>query len=70
MDELRRDYLTATEVATSLNLPLRTVHYRLQKGLMQGIRMGPRAWLVSRDEVERWRGKGKLPPGPKPRPPA
>jgi hypothetical protein len=30
---------------------------------MQGVKVNPRLWLVPRDEVDRWRGKGRLKPG-------
>jgi excisionase family DNA binding protein len=65
MTELQRDYLTAGQAAAALGLPLRTVRYRLQQGLMRGVLVSPRLWLVPRAEVERWRGHGKLQPGPK-----
>ena len=67
MAEQDRDYLTASEVAAALDLPLRTVQYRLRRGLMRGVAVNRRLWLVPRAEVERWRGEGKLRPGPKPR---
>ena len=67
MSEHERDYLTASEAASMLGLPLRTVRYRLQRGIMRGVAVNPRLWLVPRAEVERWRGEGKLRPGPKPR---
>ena len=67
MAEQERDYLTASEAAAALGLPLRTVQYRLRRGLMRGVAVNPRLWLVPRAEVERWQRQGKLRPGPKPR---
>ena len=67
MAEQERDYLTASEAAAALELPLRTVQYRLRRGIMQGVPVNARLWLVPRAEVERWRGQGKLRPGRKPR---
>jgi len=62
-----RDYMTVSEVAAALGAPARTIAYRLKRGLMRGERVTSRLWLVPRDEVERWQGRGKLPPGRKPR---
>ncbi len=68
MSDTERDFLTAAEAAAALGLPGRTVRNRLQRGIMRGVAVNPRLWLVSRAEVERWREVGKLPPGRKPRP--
>jgi excisionase family DNA binding protein len=66
MSKVERDYLTVSETARALGLPLRTVRYRLQHGIMRGIAVSPRLWLVPRAEVEHWQGRGKLRPGRKP----
>jgi excisionase family DNA binding protein len=68
MSENERDYLTAAEAAAILGLPGRTVRNRLQRGIMRGVAVHHRLWLVPRDEVERWRDRGKLPSGRKPQP--
>jgi excisionase family DNA binding protein len=67
MDTLDRDYLTAKDAATALGLPKRTVIYRLARGLMQGVQVGGRLWLMPRTEVERWQGQGKISPPGRPR---
>jgi excisionase family DNA binding protein len=58
-----RDYLTIKEAAAILDVPGRTIAYRLQKGFMQGEQVNPRLWLIARAEVERWKGRGALPRG-------
>jgi excisionase family DNA binding protein len=68
MSDLERDYLTAAEAAAILGLPGRTVRYRLERGIMRGVAVNPRLWLVPRAEVERWRAVGTLRAGRKPRP--
>lgn len=67
MSDAERDLLTAAEAAAILGLPGRTVRHRLQRGIMRGVAVNPRLWLISRAEVERWRAVGKLPPGRRPR---
>jgi len=61
--DLVEERLTAAEAAAMLGLPGRTVRNRLQRGIMQGIAVNPRLWLVSRGEIERWREVGRLRPG-------
>ncbi len=68
MPEQESEYLTPGQAARFLDVPLRTIQYRLQHGLMQGVVLSPRVHLIPRAEVERWRKQGKLRPGPKPRP--
>jgi excisionase family DNA binding protein len=67
MSDQSRDYLTALEAAAELGIPLRTLTYRLRQGLMRGEAVSPRLWLIPHAEVERWRGRGKLRPGRKPK---
>ena len=57
---------TVAEVAELLGLSVRGVAHRLERGQMKGVKVNPRLWLVPRDEVEAWKGRGKLPPGRKP----
>jgi len=60
-----RELLTLHEVAKELGLPVRTVQNRVHAGTMRGERVHARLWMVPRDELDRWRGVGKLKPGPK-----
>ncbi len=62
-----RELLTLHEVAEELGLPVRTVQNRVRAGTMRGERVHPRLWMVPRDELDRWRDRGKLKPGPKPK---
>ncbi len=63
MDETDRDLMTVTEAAAALGMSVRGVADRLQRGTMRGVKVNPRLWLVPRDEVERWRERGKLKTG-------
>ena len=70
MDE--REMLTVDEAADALGVGAHAIRKRLLRGLMRGEPLGSgrrRIWLIPRDEVERWRGAGKLKPGPKPKRP-
>ncbi|HLH26271.1 MAG TPA: helix-turn-helix domain-containing protein [Chloroflexota bacterium] len=60
-------YVTLAEAAKALGLPRDTVRRRVERRIMDGVHLAPRVWLVRRDEVERWRERGKLPVGRKPR---
>lgn len=60
-----RAMLTVAEVAAALGLTVAGVNSRLRRGAMRGVKVNPRLWLIPADEVERWRGVGKLKPGPK-----
>lgn len=65
---MRESFLTVGEAAEVLGLKPRAVERRLKLGIMKGERAGQRVWMIPRDEVERWRERGRLAPGPKPRP--
>ena len=61
------DAVTVGEAATVLGVDGATIRRRLARGVMQGERVGPRLWLIPKEEIERWRSRGKLRPGRKPR---
>ena len=63
--------MTLTEAARRLGVDTSTIRHRLRRGDMVGEKVGPRAWLITTEEVERWERIGKLKRGPKPtrRPP-
>lgn len=63
------EMLTVAEAARELGISHAGVHRRLVRGDMRGRLMHGRLWLVSRAEVERWKERGKLSPGPKRRSP-
>ena len=60
-----RPMLTVAEAAAELGLTVAGIARRLQRGDMRGVKVNPRLWLIPREEMGRWRGKGKLRPGPK-----
>jgi excisionase family DNA binding protein len=62
-----RDMLTVTEAAALLGIETSVLRRRLRLGIMDAVQVNPRLWLIPRDEVERWKGKGKLRPGRKPK---
>ena len=57
--------VTVTEAASVLGLSGAAINKRLQRGEMRGVKVNARLWLIPPDELDRWRGKGKLKPGPK-----
>ena len=61
--EGERNMLTVAEAAEELGISVRGVQERLLRGAMRGERLTPRMWVIPRDEVERWRDKGRLKPG-------
>jgi excisionase family DNA binding protein len=61
------EFMTVTQAADTLGLAVSTVRTRLEHGVMQGLRVHARLWLIPRSEVERWRQLGKQRPGRKPR---
>jgi excisionase family DNA binding protein len=61
--------MTVAQAAKVLGLSLATVRRHVQEGRMKGERVGARVWLIPEEEIERWKGIGKLKRGPKPRPP-
>ena len=62
--------VTVSEAATLMGLSVAAIEKRLQRGDMRGVKVNPRLWLIPREEVEAWRKRGRLKPGPKPRTPA
>ena len=59
--------MTLTEAARELGLDPSTLRYRLQRGAMRGDKVGPRAWLIPREEIERLKAVGRMKPGRKPK---
>jgi excisionase family DNA binding protein len=61
------DHVTVAQAAEELGLTPDGVRDRIQRGLMHAVRVNPRLLMIPREEVERWKGKGKLKTGPKPK---
>jgi excisionase family DNA binding protein len=59
------EYVTVQEAAAALGLSDRGIRERIERGEMRAVRLGPRMWAIPRDELDRWRGTGRLKPGPK-----
>jgi excisionase family DNA binding protein len=62
-----RPMVTVTEAAAELGVSGAAINKRLQRGDMRGVKVNPRLWLIPAEEVERWKQRGRLRPGPKPR---
>ena len=60
-----RPMVTVSEAAEELGLTIWGVARRLQRGDMRGVKVNPRLWLIPAEEVERWKRRGRLKPGPK-----
>lgn len=60
-------YLTTKEAAAALGVTLRAIQDRIKAGTLRAERVGARGWVIPQSEVDRFRGMGKLTPGPKPR---
>ena len=60
-------YMTVTEAAREMGISERTLHNRIKAGTVSAKRFGERVWMIPDVEVERFRGVGRLKPGPKPR---
>ena len=60
------DLCTVTEAADAIGVNVRTIRYRLQRGTMAGVKLGPITWMIPRDEVARCAAEGKRPPGRRP----
>jgi excisionase family DNA binding protein len=61
------DYMTVTQAARELGLSVYGIRARIERGEIRAEKVSPRLLMIHREEIERWRGKGKLKPGPKPR---
>jgi excisionase family DNA binding protein len=59
-------YMHVAEAARELGLTRRAILARIERGEMRAERVHPKLWLIPIEEVDRWRGRGKLKPGPKP----
>lgn len=60
------DLLTVAEAAEAMGIGRQGVHDRIRAGMIQAVKPSARLLLIPRAEVERFRGVGKLPTGPKP----
>jgi excisionase family DNA binding protein len=60
------DVMTIPDAARELGMTPAGVWKRIKRGEMKATQPSPKLWLIPRKEVERWRDRGKLKPGPKP----
>jgi excisionase family DNA binding protein len=65
---IMQEYMTVTAAAAELGVTPDAVRRRLERGIMTGIRVHSRLWVIPRAEVDQWRPQGKLRPGPKAKP--
>lgn len=56
------EYMTVTEAAQELGITDRAVRARIKRGDIRAERVGPRLWLIPKDEIEAWRDLGKARP--------
>jgi excisionase family DNA binding protein len=61
------DEYTIAEAAQLLRMSVNGVRLRIRRGDMQARRIGARLLVIPASEVERWKQRGRLKPGPKPR---
>lgn len=61
------DYVTVAQAAKALGLTPDGVRDRIRRGDIEAVRVNPRLLMIPRAEVEKWRGRGKLKTGPKPK---
>ena len=59
--------MTVAQAAEALGLTPDGVRDRIRRGYIRAVRINPRLLMIPREEVEKWRGKGKLKTGPKPK---
>ena len=57
---LMDEFMTVAQTAAELGLTPVGVRARLEHGLMRGIKVHPRLWLIPKSEVERWRAIGRV----------
>jgi excisionase family DNA binding protein len=60
--------MTVSEAAKALGVDESTIRTRIRRGHMQAERIGERVYVISDREVERWKERGTMKPGPKPAP--
>ena len=56
-------YVTVSEAAATLGLSRQGIQRRIARGDLRAERLGPKFWVIPRDEVERWRRLGRQKPG-------
>ena len=59
-----KDYMKVTEVADRFNLGPDAIRVWLRQGLIQGIKIHSRLWLVDRASVEEAADADRIPPKP------
>jgi excisionase family DNA binding protein len=59
------DYVTVAQAAAELGISPRGVRQRIERGELTAEQVNPRLLMIPKSEIERWRGVGRLKPGPK-----
>jgi excisionase family DNA binding protein len=57
--------MTVREAAQALGMSARAIRNRIERGEMKATLLGSHMWVIPREEIERWRPRGRLKPGPK-----
>ena len=58
--------LTVEQAAAELGMSPAGVRRRIQRGDLRARRIGARVLVIARADVELWKARGRLRPGPKP----
>lgn len=53
------EWLSLSEIATDLNIPIRTIHFYRQRGDFPAYRFGKRTLRVRREDYDMWKA-GRL----------
>ena len=61
------EYVTVPEAAAELGLTVWGVRRRIERGDMRAERLGAKVWAIPRQEVERWKARGRQRSGRKPK---
>jgi excisionase family DNA binding protein len=59
------DYVTVAQAASQIGVSPRAIRQRIERGELKAEQVNPRLLMIPKSEIERWRGIGRLKPGPK-----
>ncbi len=62
----KEGFMSVAEAAEAMGVNPRTVLHRIAAGTIKAERLDARTWVIPAEEIERFRGQGRLKSGPKP----